>query len=150
MYSSFYKTEQPKEEMLSTFYKLDISTRTTETDMFRDLMRSRDSLKTQFQEKINANNTVNDILKNYVINSYDYAYMLQSYKDSLNILGKENDNMLKLKKLISNKKEEELKNQLKKLTNKDKANVIKIIEEIELNQLDISEEVMTKLRELIK
>ena len=150
MYKSFYKTEQPKDEMLTTFYKLDISTRTNETDVLRDLMRSRDNLKTQFKEKINANNTVFDILKNYVINSYDFNYMLQGYKDSVPILGKDNNNMIKLKKLLSNKKEEELKNLIKKLTVKDKPNVIKMIEEIELNELDISEDVMSKLRELIK
>ena len=113
-------------------------------------MRSRDNLKTQFKEKINANNTVFDILKNYVINSYDFNYMLQGYKDSVPILGKDNNNMIKLKKLLSSKKEEELKNLIKKLTVKDKPNVIKMIEEIELNELDISEDVMSKLRELIK
>ena len=150
MSSTFYKTQQPKDEMFSTFYKLDISTRTSENDRLRELLKSRDSLKCQFKEKINAQNTVSDILKNYIVNNYDYSYMLQIYKDSIEILGKENEDIIKLFKLLSNKKEDEIKNQLKKFTAKDKNNITKLIEEIEFNQLNISEEIMAKLREFIK
>ena len=39
---------------------------------------------------------------------------------------------------------------MKKFSAKDKNNVTKIIEEIEFNQLIISEETMAKLREFIK
>ena len=150
MNSTFYKTQPPKDEMFSTFYKLDISTRSNETDRLRELMRSRDSLKNQFQDKINAKNNVSDILKNYIINSYDYTYMLQIYKETVDILGKDYDDEIKLFKLLSSKKEEEIKNQLKKFTAKDKNNITKLIEEIEFNQLIISEDIMTKLREFIK
>jgi UTP:GlnB (protein PII) uridylyltransferase len=83
MNSTFYKTQQPKDEMFSTFYKMDISTRSYETDILKELMKSRDNLKNQFKEKINAQNSVNDILKNYIVNSYDYAYMIQIYKDTV-------------------------------------------------------------------
>ena len=150
MNSTFYKTQQPKDEMFSTFYKLDISTRSSETDRLRELLKSRDSLKNQFKEKINAQNTVSDILKNYIVNSYDYAYMMQAYKDTSGILGKDYEDITKLFKLLSSKKEEEIKNQLKKFTAKDKNNITKLIEEIEFNQLIISEEIMAKLREFIK
>ena len=150
MYNTFYKTTKPKEEMFSTFYKLDLSTRTSEIDSLRELMKSRDTLKMQFKEKINAENTVIDVLKNYILNNYDYAYMLQAYKDTVDILGKDYDDEVKLFKLLSSKKEEEIKNQLKKFTAKDKNNITKLIEEIEFNQLLISEEVMAKLREFIK
>ena len=150
MNSTFYKTQQPKDEMFSTFYKMDISTRTSETDYLKELMKSRDNLKVQFKEKINAQNSVNDALKNYIVNSYDYAFMLQVYKDTVDILGKDNEDEIKLFKLLSFKKEEEIKNQLKKFTAKDKNNITKLIEEIEFNQLNISEEIMAKLREFIK
>ena len=150
MYSSFYKTEQPKDEMFSTFYKSDISTRSIEKDIFRDLYKSRDALKCRFKEKILAKNNINDILNNSILYGYDYQYMFQCYKDAVNILGNDDNNVKKLFKLISSKKEEDLKNQIKKFTNKDKANIVKIIEEIELNKLLISEETMGKLRELIK
>ena len=76
--------------------------------------------------------------------------ILQAYKDTVEILGKDYDDEVKLFKLLSSKKEEEIKNQLKKFTAKDKNNIIKLIEEIEFNQLLISEEVMAKLREFIK
>ena len=150
MTSTFYKTQQPKDEMFSTFYKLDISTRSNETDKLRQLMKSRESLKNQFQDKINAKNSVNDVLKNYIVNSYDFNYMFQIYKDTVDILGNDYEDEIKLFKLLSNKKEEEIKNQLKKFTAKDKNNITKLIEEIEFNQLIISEEIMTKLREFIK
>ena len=39
---------------------------------------------------------------------------------------------------------------MKKFTAKDKNNITKLIEEIEFNQLNISEEIMAKLREFIK
>ena len=93
---------------------------------------------------------MSDILKNYIVNSYDYAYMMQAYKDTSGILGKDYEDITKLFKLLSSKKEEEIKNQLKKFTDKDKNNITKLIEEIEFNQLIISEEIMAKLREFIK
>ena len=149
MNNTFYKTQQSKDEMFS-FYKLDISSRTTETDRLKELMKSRDNLKCHLKEKINAQNTVTDILKIYIVNSYDYAYMLQSYKDTVEILGKDYEDEIKLFKLLSNKKEKDIKNQLKKFMAKDKNNITKLIEEIEFNQLIISEEIMSKLREFIK
>ena len=150
MNNTFYKIEKPKDEMFSTFYKLDITCRTNENDSLRELIKGRDNLKDKFQEKINAQNTVSDILKNYIINNYDYAYMLQAYKDTVEILGKDYEDEIKLFKLLSTKKEEELKNQLKKFTAKDKNNITKLLEEIEFNQLIISDEIKSKLREFVK
>lgn len=54
----------------------------------------------------------------------------------------------KIKILILIKKKNYLN--WKKFTAKDKNNITKLIEEIEFNQLLISEEVMAKLREFIK
>ena len=150
MSSTFYKNQQPKEEMFTTFYRNDLSTRSTEIDGIKDLMKSRDNLKAKFKIKINAENSVKDVLKNYLINGYDYNYMMQIYKDTIGILGKNYDGEIKLLKLLSGKREEEIKNQIKKFSAKDKNNVTKLIEEIELNQLIISGETMAKLREFIK
>ena len=151
MSNTFYKNnQQPKDEMFSTFYKNDINTRSTEFDGIKELIKTRDILKTKFKEKINAENSVKDILKNYLLNSYDYNYMLQVYKDTIGILGKDYDDEIKLLKLLSGKKEDEIKNQLKKFSAKDKNNITKLIEEIEFNQLIISDEIMSKLREFIK
>ena len=151
MSNTFYKNnQQPKDEMFSTFYKNDINTRSTEFDGIKELIKTRDNLKTKFKEKINAENSVKDILKNYLLNGYDYNYMLQIYKDTIGILGKDYDDEIKLLKLLSGKKEDEIKNQLKKFSAKDKNNITKLIEEIEFNQLIISDEIMSKLREFIK
>ena len=150
MSNTFYKSQQPKEEMFSTFYKNDITTRSTEFDGIKELIKARDNLKTKFKERINAENSVKDVLKNFLLNGYDYNYMLQVYKDTIGILGKDYADEIKLLKLLSGKKEEEIKNQMKKFTAKDKNNITKLIEEIEFNQLIISEEIMNKLREFIK
>ena len=73
MSNTFYKNnQQPKDEMFSTFYKNDINTRSTEFDGIKELIKTRDNLKTKFKEKINAGNSVKDILKNYLLNGYDY------------------------------------------------------------------------------
>ena len=150
MSNTFYKNQQPKDEMFSTFYKNDITTRSTEYGEIKELIKSRNNLKTKFKEKINAENSVKDILKNYILNGYDYNYMLQVYKETISLLGKDYNDEIKLLKLLSSKKEEEIKNQMKKFTAKDKTNITKLIEEIEFNQLIISEEIMSKLREFIK
>ena len=150
MSNTFYKNKQPKDEMMSTFYKNDLTMRSTEYDEIKELMKSRDDLKAKFKERINAENSVKNVLKNYLLNGYDYNYMLQVYKDTVGILGKDYGDEIKLLKLISGKKEEEIKNQMKKFTAKDKNNITKLIEEIEFNQLNISEEIMAKLREFIK
>ena len=150
MSNTFYKNQQPKDEMMSTFYKNDLSMRSTEYDGIKELIKSRDDLKIKFKEKINAENSVKNTLKNYILNGYDYNYMLQVYKDTVGLLGKDYEDEIKLLKLLSGKKEEEIKNQMKKFTAKDKNNITKLIEEIEFNQLIISEEIMNKLREFIK
>ena len=150
MSNTFYKNQQPKEEMFSTFYKNDLSTRSNEFDVIIELIKTRDNLKSKFKQKINAQNSVKDVLKNYLLNGYDFNYMLQVYKDTVEILGKDYPDEIKLFKLLSSKKEEDIKNQIKKFTAKDKNNITKIIEEIEFNQLIISEVTMSKLREFIK
>ena len=75
--------------------------RSTEFDNIKDLMKSRDNLKAKFKVKINAENLVKDTLKNYLINGYDYNYLMQIYKDTSGILGKDFDDEIKLLKLIN-------------------------------------------------
>ena len=75
--------------------------------------------------------------------------MLQSYKDTIIILGEKYPDEEKLYKIICNKKEEELNNLIKKFTNRDKNNVIKALEEVTNNKLKLSEDTIKKLKELI-
>ena len=75
--------------------------------------------------------------------------MLQSYKDTIQVLGENNTEEEKLYKIICGKKEEELKNLINRYANKDRNAAIKAIEEVENNKLKISEDVIKKLKELI-
>ena len=138
-----------KEEILNSFYRSDCDNRTVETEKLKELVKNRDTLKVQFKQKIKAENIVKDILKNHNIYNYDFNYMLQSYKDTIIILGEKYPDEEKLFKIICNKKEEELNNLIKKFTNKDRNNAIKALEEVENNKLKISEETIKKIKELI-
>ena len=150
MSQTFYKNTEAKEEMLNTFYRTDMGFRSKERERFKDLISNRNNLKEQFQSKITAENNVKDILKNHINNNYDINFIVSTYNNSCNALGKDNELCVQLYDLICNKKEEEIKNGLKKFTPKDKNNIIKIIEDIETNQWNIDPEIVNKLRELIK
>ena len=154
MSNTFYKNGKTldslqKEEILNAFYKNDLENRTLETNRLNELIKNRDDLKIQFKEKINAEGIVIDILKNYNTYNYDYNYMLQSYKETVLILGKNNPDEEKLYKILCTKKEEELNNLINRYTARDRNAAIKAIEEVENNKLNISEGVMKKLKELI-
>ena len=150
MSQTFYKNTEPKEEMLNTFYRTDMGFRSKERERFKDLISNRNNLKDQFQAKITAENNVKDILKNHIVANYDINFMIQTYKDSCNELGQDNELCVQLFDLISNKKEEEIRNGLKKFSPKDKNNITKILEEIEQNNWNIDSELIDKLKELIK
>ena len=153
MTRTFYNNQtsdsNKKEDILNLFYRNDFNNRTTETNKLKDFLKNRDTLKIQFKNKIKAENIVKDILKNHNVYNYDFNYMLQSYKDTIKILGEKYPDEEKLYKIICNKKEEELNNLIKKFTNRDKNNVIKALEEVENNKLKISEDTIKKLKELI-
>jgi hypothetical protein len=153
MTKTFYNNQttdlNQKEEILNTFYKSDLNNRALETNSLNELIKDRDDLKVLFKERMNARNIVIDILKNYNIYSYEFSYMLQSYKDTIQVLGENNPEEEKLYKIICGKKEEELKNLINRYANKDRNAAIKAIEEVENNKLKISEDVIKKLKELI-
>ena len=65
-------------------------------------------------------------------------------------LGKDFPLMEKLFNLISTKKEDMIKNDLKKFSAKDKNTIVKLLEDIEFNQWNISQDTKSKLKELIK
>lgn len=149
MSETFYKNE-PIHEILNTFYKTNTSFRSKEKNHFSDLLKYRNNLKNEFQIKITAQNNIQDVLSNYIAQNYDVNYMITVYKDSLNILGKEHTLIEKLFNLISTKKEDIIKNDLKKYSAKDKNTIVKVLEDIEFNQWNISQETKGKLKDLIK
>jgi hypothetical protein len=135
---------------IQNFYKTDSNFRLKEKKYFEGLMNHRNELKNEFQTKINCQNSIKDILKKYIDNNYGVDYMINVYKEGCEIFGKEDELVEKLFNLISNKKEDEIKNLMKKLSPKDKNNVIKILEDIEFNQWKINPEIVGKLKDFIK
>jgi hypothetical protein len=135
---------------IQNFYKTDSNFRLKDKKYFDGLMKNRNDLKNEFQIKINCQNNINDILKKYIENNYTVDYMINVYKEGCDVFGKENELVEKLFNLISTKKEDEIKNLMKKLSPKDKNNVIKILEDIEFNQWKINPEIVGKLKDFIK
>ena len=150
MSNTFYKMHSNNTDMLNTFYKTHSGFRVNKQSLIKDIFNQRNNLREQFQSKITCQNTLQDIIMNYNINSYPIDYMITSYKEGVGLLGKDDALVVKLFGVISAKKEESIKNDLKKFSAKDKNNVIKILEDIEFNQWDISQETKTKLKELVK
>ena len=155
MTNTFYRKNavdsSKKEEILNTFYKSDIDNRLLESNKLNELIKGRDTLKNQFQERLNAKNTLTDIIKYHSIYSYDFNYMMESYKNTVKILGENYPDEEKLYKILCNYKEEEIKKLLliPKFSARDKSNAIKIIEEVESNNLKVSKDKISKLKELI-
>ena len=153
MTNTFYRNKavdsNKKEEILTTFYKSDFDNRLLESNKLNDLMKNRDNLKVQFKERLNAKNTLSDIIKNHSIYNYDFNYMFESYKNTVEILGKTYPDEEKLYKILCNYKEEEIKKLINKYTNKDRNNAIKLIEEIEISKLNVNKDAIKKLKELI-
>ena len=152
MTNTFYKNKAVdstrKEEILSTFYKSDIDNRLMESNKLNDLIKDRNSLKNQFKARLNSKSIVADIIKNYIIYNYDFNYMLESYKNTAEILGEKYPDVEKVYKILCNYKEDEIKKLINKYTNKDKNNAIKLIEEVEGLQLKVSHNLIKKLKEL--
>ena len=153
MINTFYRNKavdsNKKEEILRTFYKSDIDNRLLESNKLNDLMKNRNELKVQFKNRLNAKNTLSDIIKNHTLYNYDFNYIYESYKNTIEILGKTYPDEEKLYKILCNYKEEEIKKLINKYTNKDRNNAIKLIEEIENLELKVSENSIKKLKELI-
>ena len=153
MTNTFYKDKgvdsSRKEEILSTFYKSDMDNRLLESNKLNQLINNRDKLKNQFKQKIDAKNTLSDIIKNYNIYSYEFSYMMESYKNTVQILGENYPDNEKVYKILINYKEDEIKRLINKYTNRERNNALKIIEEIESNNLKVSEDLIKKLKELM-
>ena len=153
MTNTFYKDKgvdsSRKEEILSTFYKSDMDNRLLESNKLNQLINNRDKLKNQFKQKIDAKNTLTDIIKNYSIYSYEFSYMMESYKNTVQILGENYPDNEKVYKILINYKEDEIKRLINKYTNRERNNALKIIEEIESKNLKVSEDLIKKLKELM-
>jgi hypothetical protein len=110
------------------------------------LFKERDAVRNHIHNMQEMEKNVTDII---AYSHPDINYCVTVYKDS--VTNQVNPKLVnKLLNYISAKKDEQFKNDLKKLTVKDKPAVLKILEDIESNKWKISEEVMKKLLEIAK
>jgi hypothetical protein len=86
--------------------------------------------------------------KNKTIN--DFSQLLSIYQDAITILGDSNELVQTYFKYCSAKREEMIKQDIKKYTPKDKNTIIKLLEEINTSKWLISAETLNTLQSLIK
>ena len=150
MSNTFYNQDINNTETLNNLYKTQCGFRMNKYNSMRNLLKRRNDLKDKFQSKITCQQNLQDAIINHNVNGYTIEQMVMVYKDGVGLLGKDHTLVSRLFAVISAKKEESIKNDIKKFTPKDKGNVIKIIEDIEFNQWDVSLETKAKLKELVK
>jgi hypothetical protein len=137
-------------ETCKIFFKTNATFRGKEKEDSEALIKAREHLKNEFQAKFDCEKSIHHIIQTAHSGMIDIPHALVVYKDSLNLIYPKTKQIEVLFNIICQKKEEMLRNDLKKFTNKDKNIILKHLEEIEVNKLKISEEVMHKLKELSK
>lgn len=133
-------------ENLKTFYKTTNTFRIQARDNCSSLYKQRDLLRCDLIKVIEIESSINEILCGFNI---DFNYSTIIYKESGLIEGVKPKLRERLFKFISAKKDEFYKNEIKKISNKDKNIISKYIEDIEENKWFVSPEIVIKLKELI-
>ncbi len=108
-----------------------------------NMYKEREVIASKIQVRHELEKNVNDCISNPNV---DFNYAFNIYKEAV----AEDLQVDLLFDFLCQKKEESLKNDLKKLTSKDKTTVLKHLEDIEINKWIISEEVIKKLHDLSK
>lgn len=124
--------------------------RLTKKGKSEDLIEARNSIKNELQKKEEIQKKMVEIIKDNTMKNFDFTYLGSVYKEGFQMLGDKNIMVRQFFKFCSNKKEEALKNELKKLSPKDKNYIVKLLEDISYNKWEISEDVISKLKALIK
>jgi len=92
--------------------------------------------------------TITDIIRNNI--NYDFNYAFGIYRDSQRIEGVKTKLKDKFFQFLSMKKDEYYKNEIKKLTTKDKNTILKYLEDIEEYKWIVSSEIILKFKELLQ
>lgn len=108
-----------------------------------DLINKRDALKGVQIQKEETEKKLMEI----IAESYDINTMINIYKE-IKQSNFESELIEKAFKVINSKKEDQYRNDLKKMTAKDKQNALKILEEVKSLGLKLSEEINKKLNEI--
>jgi len=106
----------------------------------------------EFKESLELKKDKEKILKEIILSNYtDFNLAVQQYRDVINSgVDVPKDLIEKTHFALSKRKNEQLKLDTKKYTNKNKNNIIKILEEIKLNNWKIDVEITEKLINLSK
>ena len=119
----------------------------------KKLLSQRNYIKDFIRKKFEIKERMNDMIRefnNIIISNNDFDEIFKVYKESIKILGKNNDNVIKFFDFISKKKEEIIQQELSKLSVKDKPHIIKILEDIEYNKWNINFDLIKILKDIIK
>jgi hypothetical protein len=120
-------------------YRKEIKMEREEIIKSRDMLKSKQTLNKDMEKKLHE--IINEM--------YDINTAVQVFKDVKNNGFEDNDLIEKAFNYINIKKEEQYRNDMKKITPKDKQNAQKILDEIKLLSLKISEDITKKLNEII-
>ena len=107
------------------------------------ILKERDALKAQQKSRKEKDKILEDIISEI----YDLNSSVNYYIDIVNS-GFQSDNIEKAFLVINIKKEEQYRNDIKKLGPKDKLNAMKIIDEIKTLGLKISEDIKKRLTDI--
>jgi hypothetical protein len=143
-------------ENLKLFCKTTTSFRKEEKTDKESLIKARELVKNDMQIKIELEKNINEFIKQNPGNHCDpntISNAVNLYKEGKQIFissKEENKIIKKLFEVISAIKEDHLKNEIKKLTTKDKNLILKYIEDVETYGWKIKDEIIKKLHDLSK
>lgn len=147
-----------KEKMkarLDKRYKICYQKRNNKQKNFAELILKRNQISDKTNFMIEVETKLKELIKVISGNELqmDFQQAVSEYKDALKSFQSTNtptnDLVNQVHELISQKKESLIKNDLKKFTVKDKANLNKHLEDIKINNWNISQQVLKELSESV-
>ena len=124
--------------------------RLTQKEKNSPLFEKRNSIMNELKKKEEIVKKMIDTMKDNTMKNFDFAFMASTYKEGVTYVGEKNVTVRQFFKFCSMKKEEQIKNEMKKLSPKDKTYIVKLLEDINYNKWDISEDIISKLKAMVK
>lgn len=135
-----------EKENLKVFYKTTNTFRVQLKDNCSLLYKQRENLRADLIKLKDTESLINELMQNP---NSDYSQCIPVYQEAKEIYGVNPKLVEKFFSFISNKKDEDLKGEIKKLTAKDKNLIQKHLEEIKEHKLNVSHDVLARLNELM-
>ena len=117
-------------------------TRILRKEQSEKLFKTRNSIKAELDKRCDIVKKINGIMKDKNKTISDVTQILSIYKEATDILGDNNELIRSYFKYCSAKREEMIKQDMKKFTPKDKNTITKLLEEIQTTKWIISEETL--------